>query len=210
MLAFGSHSAAFGSAKPPYGRFLGEAPRPPAASPVYSTGRAVALILLGALGACAPSATSAPSASPGLATVVRPVDGDTLVVEIGGQREDVRLIGIDTPESVAQDRPIECFGPEAKARTAELLPAGTAVRLERDVEARDRYGRLLAYVIRADDGLFVNLALVEEGYAESNEYRPNVAHQAQLDASEEEAQAEGRGLWPACGGTDVAVAPPPR
>ena len=89
------------------------------------------------------------------------------MVRIGGAEESVRLIGIDTPESVARDRPVECFGPEAKARTAELLPKGTAVLLERDVEARDKYDRLLAYVIRADDGVLVNLALVEEGYAES-------------------------------------------
>ena len=99
--------------------------------------------------------------------VVRPVDGDTIVVDIDGRRGAVRLIGIDTPESVAQDRPVECFGPEAKARTAELLPAGTLVRLERDVEARDRYDRLLAYVIRDDDDVFVNRLLVEEGFAES-------------------------------------------
>src|SRR3546814_3636658 len=81
--------------------------------------------------------------SASLGVVVRSVDGDTLVVDVGGSREDVRLIGIDTPESVARDRPVECFGPEAKEHMAELLPAGTAVRLERDVEARDRYGRLL-------------------------------------------------------------------
>ena len=59
------------------------------------------------------------------------------------------LIGIDTPETVKPGTPVQCFGPEASARTKALLPPGTAVRLERDVEARDRYGRLLAYVYRA-------------------------------------------------------------
>src|SRR3546814_16895507 len=93
---------------------------------------------------------------------------------------------------------------------AELLPAGTAVRLERDVEARDRYGRLLAYVIRADDELFVNLALVAEGFAESNQYRPNTARQAELDAAEAEDRAPGPGLWPVFGGPGVPVAPAPR
>src|SRR3546814_15028520 len=92
---------------------------------------------------------------------------------------------------------------------AELLPAGTAVRLGRDVEARDRYGRLLAYVIRADDELFVNLALVAEGFAESNQYRPNTARPAELDAAEDEATAPGHGLWPACRGTAVPIAPAP-
>ena len=79
--------------------------------------------------------------------------------------ERVRLIGIDTPETHVEDGPPECFGPEASAFTAGLLPAGTAVRLERDVVGRDDYGRLLAYVHRLDDGLFVNLAIVHQGYA---------------------------------------------
>ena len=146
-------------------------------------------------------------APPGTARVVRPVDGDTVVVDIDGQEESVRLIGIDTPESVAQDRPVECYGPEAKERTAELLPGGTLVRLERDVEARDRYDRLLAYVIRDEDGAFVNRLLVEEGFAESMAYPPNTTRQAELDEAEAEARADERGLWAACGGTDVPLAP---
>lgn len=141
--------------------------------------------------------------------VVHLVDGDTLDVEIDGGRERVRLIGIDTPESVAHDRPVECFGPEAKARMAELLPVGTEVRLERDVEARDRYGRLLAYVIRADDELFVNLSLVVDGFAEARAYAPNTARQAELDRAMADARSAGRGLWPVCGGTNTPVGPPP-
>ena len=70
----------------------------------------------------------------GTARVIRPVDGDTIVVDIEGAEESVRFIGIDTPESVAQDRPVECCWTRAE-RTAELLPAGTVVRLERGVEA---------------------------------------------------------------------------
>jgi micrococcal nuclease len=143
----------------------------------------------------------------GTARVIRPVDGDTIVVDIAGQDESVRLIGIDTPESVAQDRPVECYGREAKDRTAALLPEGTLVRLERDVEARDRYDRLLAYVIRDEDDVFVNRLLVEEGYAESISYPPNTARQAELDRAEAEARREKRGLWAACGGTDVQLAP---
>ena len=143
----------------------------------------------------------------GTARIVRPVDGDTVVVDIDGHEEPVRFIGIDTPESVAQDRPVECYGPEAKERTAALLPEGTVVRLERDVEARDRYDRLLAYVIRDEDDLFVNGLLVEEGYAESIAYPPNTTRQGELDAAEASARAEGRGLWAACGGTDVTLPP---
>jgi micrococcal nuclease len=146
---------------------------------------------------------------PGVAVVDHPVDGDTVVVRIGGRRESVRFIGIDTPESVARDRPVECFGLEAKHRTAELLPAGTQVRLERDIEARDAYGRLLAYITRVDDGVFVNLLLVEEGFAESFPFEPNTAHRADFDRAEAAARAGDRGLWPVCGGTDVPVAPGP-
>jgi len=167
--------------------------------------RAAVLVVL-LLAACASEGRSPSSpAAPGAAHVVRPVDGDTLVVDIGGHEERVRLIGIDTPESVAPDRPVECFGPEAKARTAELLPAGTAVRLERDVEARDRYDRLLAYVYRDEDDVLVNLLLVEEGFAESISYPPNVAHQGELDAAEAAARAAGKGLWPVCGGTNAPI-----
>ncbi len=164
---------------------------------------AYALLLAVVVGACAggPSRT----ASGGAAVVVRPVDGDTVIVDVGGAEEPVRLIGIDTPESVAQDRPVECFGPEAKDQLAALLPAGTAVLLERDAEARDRYDRLLAYVIRADDGLFVNGALVEDGFAEAASYPPNTARQGELDAAEARARAGQRGLWPACGSTDVPL-----
>jgi micrococcal nuclease len=168
--------------------------------------RVTAFLLLLAAASCA---RGGPSLPPGEAIVDHPVDGDTVVVRIGGHDESIRFIGIDTPESVARDRPVECFGVEAKHRTAELLPEGTHVRLERDVEARDKYGRLLAYVFRVDDGTFVNLLLVEEGFAESFPFEPNTAHRADFDRAEGAAKGAGRGLWPACGGTDVAVAPPP-
>jgi len=168
----------------------------------------VAGLIVVLLGGCATVGGDASEAgSAGAATVVGNVDGDTVVVEIDGREEPVRFIGIDTPESVAQDRPVECFGPEAKARAAELLPVGTVVRLERDVEARDRYDRLLAYVFRESDGVLVNLLLVEEGYAESSAYPPNTARQGELDRAEAAARAADRGLWPACGGTSTPVGP---
>ena len=164
--------------------------------------------LAAALAACGVGGgADRPTAPAGTARVVHPVDGDTVVVDIGGVEEPVRLIGIDTPESVAPDRPVECFGMEAKARTAQLLPEGTLVRLERDAEARDRYDRLLAYVIRDDDDVFVNRLLVEEGYAESAAFPPNTARQADLDQAEVAARAGRVGLWGTCGGTDVPLAP---
>lgn len=142
-------------------------------------------------------------------TVVRVVDGDTVVVALGGSDETVRLIGIDTPESVARDRPNECFGTEASARLAELLPPGTAVRLTRDVEPRDVYDRLLAYVVRSSDGLFVNAALVTDGYAEARDYPPNTAYRDDFELDERAARQAGLGLWSACGGPDVPLAAPP-
>ena len=134
------------------------------------------------------------------ATVVRVVDGDTVQVDIDGQREKLRLIGIDTPETVKPDTPVQCYGPEASAFTKQLLPEGTAVRIERDVEARDDYGRLLGYVYRADDGLFVNLEIVSQGYASLLTFPPNVAHVDEFVAAARAAERANLGLWSACSG----------
>ena len=135
---------------------------------------------------------------PGAAVVERVVDGDTLRVRLGGRREAVRLIGIDTPESVKPRTPVQCFAKEAAARLAALVPPGAKVRVERDVEARDHFGRLLGYVYRRSDGLFVNLALAQEGYANVATFPPNVAHTARVVAAVADARAAGRGLWSAC------------
>lgn len=132
------------------------------------------------------------------AVVDRVVDGDTLVVDTDGVEERVRLIGIDTPESVDPNRPVMCFGKEATAHLNELVPPGTPVRLERDVEARDRYDRLLAYVFRSADGEFVNLAMVRDGFADQYTFPPNVEHTSTFRAAAREARAGGVGLWGAC------------
>jgi micrococcal nuclease len=134
------------------------------------------------------------------ATVVRVVDGDTVQIDIDGRREKLRLIGIDTPETVKPDTPVQCYGPEASAFTKQLLPEGTAVRIVRDVEARDDYGRLLGYVYRADDGLFVNLEIVAQGYAALLTFPPNVAHVDEFVAAARAAERENLGLWSACSG----------
>jgi micrococcal nuclease len=158
-----------------------------------------ALVALGLLLAACTSDRGGNARTPGEATVARVVDGDTIVVHLGGRTETVRLLGIDTPETVDPRKPVQCFGVEASHRTKALLPAGTGVRLERDVEARDVYGRLLAYV-RRDDGTFVNLALLEEGFANTLTIPPNVAYAAPFALAARGAQAAGRGLWSACGG----------
>ncbi len=125
------------------------------------------------------------------------VDGDTIDLAIDGRVERVRLIGIDTPETNPEDV-VECYGAEATSFVTELVPVGTPVRIERDVENRDDYGRLLGYVYRADDGIFVNYELVRQGYATPLSIEPNTAHadlfvQAAIDAESADA-----GLWSAC------------
>ena len=130
--------------------------------------------------------------------VIEVIDGDTVDVRLVGGDERVRLLGIDTPETVDPRRPPECFGAEASSRTHELLPPGTAVILERDVEPRDHFGRLLAYVYRRSDRLLVNHRLVAEGLATPLSIAPNTARQAELASAAIEARRRGRGLWSAC------------
>jgi micrococcal nuclease len=133
-------------------------------------------------------------------TVVRVVDGDTILVRgPGGRTEDVRLIGIDTPETVDPRRPVGCFGPEASAYAKHLL-GGRRVLLRYDRELHDRYGRFLAYVwLPGRSGTFVNARLVELGYARAFPFPPNTAHEALFAALEQRAAIAGRGLWSACG-----------
>jgi micrococcal nuclease len=139
----------------------------------------------------------------GTATVIEVIDGDTILVELGPVTEIVRLLGVDTPETKHPTEPVECYGPEASAHTAALLTPGTEVLLERDEEARDAFGRLLAYVHRADDGLFVNVALVEEGYADVLVLSPNDTYASALRDARARARDADAGLWSACGGTDT-------
>ncbi len=174
--------------------------------------RPATLVLAAASVLAAACASPAPGSGPpadGDGVVTHVVDGDTLDVRVGGTEERVRLIGVDTPESVAPNRPVQCYGAEASAYLASLVPEGTAVRLARDAVARDQFGRLLAYVYRAEDDLLVNLALVEQGYADAVTYGDNEALYPRLVAAEAEARDGGRGLWGVCGGPDVDIGPPP-
>ena len=134
------------------------------------------------------------------ATVDYVVDGDTVDLIIDDHRERVRLIGINTPETVDRRKPVECFGPEAKDYARLLLPVGTPVLLERDTEPRDDYGRLLGYIHRATDGLFVNLELAWQGFAAPLTIEPNTAYADEFIAAAKAAQRAGRGLWGACDG----------
>jgi micrococcal nuclease len=133
----------------------------------------------------------------GQGEVVRVVDGDTIRVRLGDRTERVRYIGVDTPESVKPGTPVQCYAKRAAAANAALV-SGQHVRLVGDVEHRDRYGRLLAYVYRAGDGAFVNALLVRDGYARTLTIAPNVAHAAEFARLARTAREAGRGLWRAC------------
>jgi micrococcal nuclease len=129
------------------------------------------------------------------ARVLRVIDGDTIEVSIVGREEDVRYIGVDTPETVKPGTPVQCYGPQAKAENRRLV-ARKAVRLVFDRERRDVYGRLLAYVHAGSR--FVNAALVRRGYARTLTIPPNTGHAARLRRLELEAGQDGRGLWGSC------------
>jgi micrococcal nuclease len=125
--------------------------------------------------------------------VVRVVDGDTIVVSRDGSEERVRFIGVDTPESVHPDASKNVpYGKVASAYTKDRLE-GKTVGLEFDVEERDRYGRLLAYVY-IDEEMF-NEELVRKGHAMIATYPPNVKYVERFTQAQEKAREEGLGLW---------------
>lgn len=161
---------------------------------------------LGGLSSCSSGRRSAgtaavtppPAALVANATLLWVIDGDTIDATVDGRRQRVRLIGIDTPETKKENTPVECYGPEATAFAQSLLPKGTALYLERDVVGRDDYGRLLAYVYRADDRVFINSEMVRQGFARLLTVPPNVSHVDDFIAVNREARTAKRGLWGAC------------
>jgi micrococcal nuclease len=129
------------------------------------------------------------------ALVVRVVDGDTIEARIGDEVEDVRYIGVDTPETVKPGAPVQCFGPRASAFNHHLVE-GRRVRLVFGEERRDDYGRLLAYVHLGPR--FVNAMLVRRGLARSLTIPPNDRFAPLFRRLELRAGRAGRGLWGAC------------
>lgn len=129
------------------------------------------------------------------AYVLRAVDGDTIEVLIDGEREDVRYIGIDTPETVKPGTPVQCFGPRAHRFNARFV-THKRVRLVFGVERRDIYGRLLAYVYLR--GRFVNAELARRGLARTLTIPPNDRFARRFKRLQSAAARAGRGLWGAC------------
>ncbi len=137
-----------------------------------------------------------PKESPEWVQVERVIDGDTIEVVINGSREHVRFIGINSPEVAHGGEPAECFGIEAK-KIAQTILNHQFIRLIQDStqKDRDKYGRLLRYVILADE-TNVNHTMLEQGYAFEYTYRGKpYQHQVEFRQTQKKAKAEGKGLW---------------
>ncbi|QQR82097.1 thermonuclease family protein [Candidatus Campbellbacteria bacterium] len=142
-----------------------------------------------------------------LYSVVSVVDGDTVKLSIDGTTQTIRLIGLDTPETVDPRKPVQCFGKEASNKAKELL-TGKSVRLEVDASqgTLDKYGRTLGYIFR-DDGLFYNKYMIEQGFAHEYTYNIPYKYQSEFKAAEKSARENQRGLWSpeTCNGDTASV-----
>ena len=163
-------------------------PRPPRATPAHATATPRT--------SHAPGFGLVPTGPTELAHVTRISDGDTVHVSIEGVDYRVRYIGMDTPESVKPNTPVQPYAEEAAAQNARLV-AGRDVVLEKDVSETDQYGRLLRYVWLHDGDAWtmVNLALVQDGYARVLTYPPDVKYADLFVVAARTAQQEDRGLW---------------
>lgn len=158
----------------------------------------------------AKSASAAKPSARKEAQIVRVVDGDTLRLRVDGKEEAVRMIGLNTPESVDPRRPVECLGKEASAQLGELLRGVTAVQVEPDPtqDTRDRFGRLLLYVW-LPSGTLLNKEMIRLGYAHEYTYDQPYRFQADFKAAQKEAEVAKRGLW-APGTCEATSTPTPR
>lgn len=130
-----------------------------------------------------------------LCKVIKVVDGDTITVDIDGAKETLRLIGINTPETVDPRKPVECFGKEASNKAKAVLN-GRSVILENDPTQgeRDKYDRLLRYIF-LEDGVNFNKLMIAEGYAYEYTYSTPYKYQAEFKKAQQEAEQNKRGLW---------------
>ncbi|MGG1514760.1 thermonuclease family protein [Paenibacillus oryzisoli] len=149
-------------------------------------------LLLVALLACACGAKKASQAGKETVKVERVVDGDTLEVTLNGKKEKIRLIGVDTPETKKANTPVMFYGKEASDFTTKRLEK-QSVELEYDVDKKDQYDRVLAYVWIGDE-LF-NRTLVQEGYARMATFPPNVKYVNDFKKDQESARKAKKGIW---------------
>ena len=180
------------------------------ATPAVSTPLAVSTTI-------APTSQATPTPEPTFgpihqtteAKVVRVVDGDTIVVAFGGKEYKVRYIGMDSPETVDPNSPVQWMGSQATVANAALVD-GATVFLEKDVSEVDRYGRLLRYVWLADGAAWtlVNLELVRQGVASAKSYPPDTAYDELYRAAEGEARSFAVGLWGPTPAPAIAKATP--
>ena len=142
-----------------------------------------------------PASPPAPETAAYTYTVLKVVDGDTLAVDMNGKSVTLRLIGLDTPETVDPRKPVQCFGKEASNKAKEVL-SGKMVRLEMDPsqDTLDKYGRTLAYVFLPDDTLF-NKYMIAEGYGHEYTYDLPYKYQSEFKAAERQARETKKGLW---------------
>ncbi|GAA1497619.1 hypothetical protein GCM10009628_26230 [Paeniglutamicibacter kerguelensis] len=158
---------------------------------------AAAIATLLSVGIVATGCTSAPAAAAGKndsrATIVRIVDGDTIVAEVSGTETTIRLLNIDTPETKDPNEPVQCLGPESTEYMKSLLAPGDMIDLEYDVQRLDPYGRTLAGVYK-DDSL-VNADIVAAGLGVAVLYQPNERFYAEVKAAEQDAQNAEQGLF---------------
>jgi micrococcal nuclease len=140
--------------------------------------------------------------------VLRVIDGDTVVLRLSSEETKVRLIGVDTPETVHPQKPVEAYGQEASRFTKNLLLGEEVfVEYESGASRTDKYGRTLAYLYRAPDGLFVNLEIVRQGYGHAYTQYP-FQYMELFREYERRAREAGKGLWESGAGTASSVAAP--
>ncbi len=130
----------------------------------------------------------------GMARVVRVVDGDTVILSGLGSS---RIVGVDTPETVKPDTPVQCFGPRASAFSKHMLGAAGHVRYRVALEPVDAYGRSLVY-LWLPDGRFFNALLLRRGLARPLPFPPNTRYAPLFARLAERAARRGRGLWGRC------------
>ena len=140
------------------------------------------------------ASTDIPSCATAAGTVVRVVDGDTVILRMNRRPHRVRLIGVDAPETWLHR---DCFGMDATRALRRLLPPGSPVRTATDAETRDPYGRLLLY-LWTTRGVFVNATLIHDGFARTMVIPPNTSRTTALQEAERTARLAKAGIWRTC------------